>query len=203
MIKIAPSILSADFTRMYDAVKMAEEAGADYIHCDIMDGMFVPNITFGQYMVRDLRKATKLPLDVHLMINTPERFVTEFAEAGADIISVHPEATVHLDRTLQLIRSAGKKCAVALNPHTPLDVIEYVLDYIDMVLLMSVNPGFGGQKFIPSALSKASELKAILKERKPECDIEMDGGISIKNAREIKESGVNVLVAGKRCIHFG
>jgi ribulose-phosphate 3-epimerase len=161
-----------------------------------MDGMFVPNITFGQYMVRDLRKCTKLPLDVHLMINNPEKYVTEFAEAGADIITVHPEATVHLDRTLQLIRSAGKKCAVALNPHTPLDVIEYVLDYLDMVLLMSVNPGFGGQKFIPSALAKASKLRTMLNERKPDCDIEMDGGISTKNAREIRESGVNVLVAG-------
>lgn len=203
MIKISPSILSADFTRIFEAVKMVEEAGADYIHCDVMDGMFVPNITFGQYMVRDLRKFTKLPLDVHLMINTPERYVTEFAEAGADIITVHPEATVHLDRTLQLIRSAGKKCGVALNPHTPLDIIEFVIDYIDMVLLMSVNPGFGGQQFIPSALKKAAKLKKMLEERKPECDIEMDGGISAHNSGEIKEAGVNVLVAGSAIFNSG
>jgi ribulose-phosphate 3-epimerase len=196
MIKVSPSILSADFTNIIDAVKLLEKAGADSIHCDVMDGMFVPNITFGQYMVRDLRKHTSLPLDVHLMIEKPERYVEEFAAAGADIISVHPEATVHLDRTLQLIRSAGKKCAVALNPHTPLSVLDYVLEDLDMVLLMSVNPGFGGQSLIPSALKKAADLRAIMQERKLDIDIEMDGGISAHNVKQVTDAGVNVVVAG-------
>lgn len=196
MIKIAPSILSADFTKMYDAVKMLEQAGADYIHCDVMDGMFVPNITFGQPMVRDLRKHTKLPLDVHLMIESPERYVEEFAQAGADIIVVHEEATKHLDRTLQLIRNTKKKCGVALNPHTPLCVLDYVLGYVDMVLLMSVNPGFGGQSFIPDALKKASKLKAMIDKRGLEIDIQMDGGIGVHNIKEVTDAGVNVIVAG-------
>jgi ribulose-phosphate 3-epimerase len=196
MIKVSPSILSADFTNIIDAIRTMEKAGADYIHCDVMDGMFVPNITFGQYMVRDIRKHTSLPLDVHLMINKPERYVEEFASAGADIISVHPEATVHLDRTLQLIRSAGKKCAVALNPATPLDVLDFVLDDVDMVLLMSVNPGFGGQSLIPSSLKKAEKLRAMIRERKLDIDIEMDGGISVHNVKQVTDSGVNVVVAG-------
>jgi ribulose-phosphate 3-epimerase len=196
MIKVSPSILSADFTNIADAVRMLEKAGADYIHCDVMDGMFVPNITFGQYMVRDIKKHTRLPLDVHLMIEKPERYVEEFAAAGADIISVHPEATVHLDRTLQLIRSAGKKCAVALNPHTPLDVLDYVLEDLNMVLLMSVNPGFGGQSLIRSALKKAENLRAMMRERKLNIDIEMDGGISAGNVKQVAAAGVSVVVAG-------
>lgn len=196
MIKVSPSILSADFTKIFDAVRLLEKAGADYIHCDVMDGMFVPNITFGQYMVRDLKKHTSLPLDVHLMIEKPERYVEEFAAAGADIITVHPEATAHLDRTLELIRSAGKKCSVALNPHTPLDVLEYVIDGLDMVLLMSVNPGFGGQSFIPYMLKKASDLKAMIDKRGLSTDIEMDGGIYAENARQVAQAGVNVIVAG-------
>jgi ribulose-phosphate 3-epimerase len=196
MIKIAPSILSADFTMMIDAVRLLERAGADYIHCDIMDGMFVPNITFGQYMVRDLRKHTQLALDAHLMVDRPERYIQDFADMGADIITVHAEASVHLDRTLQTIRSAGKKCGVALNPHTPLDVIEYVLDRVDMVLLMSVNPGFGGQSFIPSSLTKASRLKAMIKESGLNIDIQMDGGIGLHNIKEVTDAGVNVIVAG-------
>lgn len=196
MIKVSPSILSADFSRIIDAIRMLEEAEADFIHCDVMDGMFVPNITFGQYMVRDIRKHTKLPLDVHLMIDTPERYVEEFAAAGADIITVHPEATVHLDRVLQLIRGAGKRCGVALNPHTPLDVLEYVLDGIDMVLLMSVNPGFGGQTLIPSSLKKAADLKSLLSKKKPSVLIEMDGGIGADNVGRVAKAGVDIVVAG-------
>lgn len=196
MIKVAPSILSADFAKIYEAVKMLEQAGADYIHCDVMDGTFVPNITFGQYMIRDLCKYTHLPLDVHLMVQSPERYIEDFANAGADIITVHAEATVHLDRTLQQIRSTGKKCGVSLNPHTPLDVLEYVLDDLDMVLLMSVNPGFGGQSFIPSSLKKAKKLKSMIDERNLNIDIEMDGGIGAHNAKEVIDAGVNVIVAG-------
>ena len=188
MIKIAPSILSADFTMMIDAVRLLERAGADYIHCDIMDGMFVPNITFGQYMVRDLRKHTQMMLDAHLMVDRPERYIQDFADMGADIITVHAEATVHLDRTLQMIRAAGKKSGVALNPHTPLDVIEYVLDRVDMVLLMSVNPGFGGQSFIPSSLEKASRLRAMIKESGLDIDIQMDGGIGLHNIKEVTDA---------------
>lgn len=196
MIKIAPSILSADFTKIYDAVKMLEDAGADYIHCDVMDGSFVPNITFGQYMVRDLRKHTTLPLDVHLMINNPDKYIVEFAEAGADIITVHAEATNHLDRSIQLIKSTGKKAGVSLNPHTPLSVLKYVLYNVDMVLLMSVNPGFGGQSFIESSLDKARELKAMIAQSGRDIDIEMDGGIGPSNIKAVTDAGVNVIVAG-------
>lgn len=196
MIKVAPSILSADFTMMYDAVKMIEAAGADYVHCDVMDGSFVPNITFGQYMIRDLKKHTTLPLDVHLMIDNPEKFIAGFAEAGADIITVHAEATNHLDRALQLIRAAGKKTGVSLNPHTPLCVLDHVLYNIDMVLLMSVNPGFGGQSFIESSLDKARTLRSILNQKGLDIDIEMDGGIGVHNVKEITDAGVNVVVAG-------
>jgi len=195
-IKVAPSILSADFTKIYDAVKMLEASRADYIHCDVMDGVFVPNITFGQKMVRDLRSHTSLPLDVHLMIVEPERYVEEFAEAGADIITFHAEAAMHLDRVIQLVKKTGKKCGVSLNPHTPLDVLEYVLDQIDMVLLMSVNPGFGAQSFIPYSLKKAQELKKMKESRGLAFDIEMDGGIDDKNVRSIVEAGVNVIVSG-------
>lgn len=196
MIKVSPSILSADFTKMYDAVKMLERAGADYVHCDVMDGVFVPNMTFGLPMIRDLKKHTDIPLDVHLMIVSPEKFIERFAEAGADIITIHAEATVHLDRAIQMVHATGKKCGVSLNPHTPLCVLEYVLDKIDMVLLMSVNPGFGGQSFIPSALKKTADLKAMIDARGLNIDIQMDGGIGVHNVREVTDAGVNIVVAG-------
>ena len=173
-----------------------EKAGADYIHCDVMDGMFVPNITFGQPMVRDLKRISKIPLDVHLMIVKPERYIDDFVEAGADILTVHAEATEHLCRALQMIKARGIKAGVSLNPHTPLDVLEYVYEYTDMVLLMSVNPGFGGQKFLPSALKKARALKDELTKRGLHIDIEMDGGIYPANVKEVTDAGVNVVVAG-------
>lgn len=196
MIKIAPSILSADFTKMEQAAVMLENAGADYLHCDVMDGVFVPNITFGQPMVRDLKRVSKLPLDVHLMIVQPERYVEDFAKAGADIITVHVEATTHLNRTVNQIKDCGAKAGVVLNPATPLNTLEYILDEVDMVLLMSVNPGFGGQSFIPSVLQKARELKRMIDQRGLNIDIEIDGGVNDKNAPEIISAGVNVLVAG-------
>jgi ribulose-phosphate 3-epimerase len=195
MIKIAPSILSADFTRMLDAVQLLERAGADYIHCDVMDGILYP-ISLSQYSGEGSAQTHSADADAHLMVEHPERFIQDFAGAGADIITVHAEATTHLDRTLQMIRAAGKKCGVALNPHTPLNIIEYVLDRVDMVLLMSVNPGFGGQSFIPSALEKASRLKAMIEKQGLNIDIQMDGGIGLQNIQEVTDAGVNVIVAG-------
>ncbi|MBQ9942277.1 MAG: ribulose-phosphate 3-epimerase [Christensenellaceae bacterium] len=194
MIKIAPSILSADFAHMGRAAKDLKAWGADYIHCDVMDGLYVPNITFGAPMVKALRKETDLVLDVHLMIREPERFIEEFAAAGADIITVHQEATVHLHRTLAQIKAAGAKRGVVINPATPLCMIEEVLDDVDLVLIMSVNPGFGGQAFIPAALDKVRRLKEMLAGRPVE--IEMDGGIGEENAKACIEAGANVLVAG-------
>ena len=196
MIKVAPSILSADFTDLKNEIEKVEKAGADYLHVDIMDGMFVPNITFGQGMVSAIKRVASVPLDVHLMIEKPERYIEEFAAAGADIITVHLEATVHLNRTLQQIKDCGVKAAVSINPHTPIENIINVLDMVDMVLIMTINPGFSGQKFIENTLEKITQLKKIIDEKGYNIDIEVDGGINEKTAKKVVAAGANVLVAG-------
>lgn len=196
MIKIAPSILSADFTDIKNEIAKVEKAGADYLHVDVMDGMFVPNITFGQGMVSAVKKIATVPLDVHLMIEKPERYIEEFAKAGADIITVHEEATVHLNRTLQQIKDCGKKAGVSINPSTSIENIVNVLDMVDMVLIMTINPGFGGQKFIESTLRKIKELKEIIIDMGYQIDIEVDGGINDKTSKRVVKAGANVLVAG-------
>jgi len=195
-VRIAPSILSADFGRLAEEVAAAEAAGADYIHVDIMDGRFVPNITIGPLVVRAVRKATKLPLDVHLMIVEPERYVDEFASAGADLITVHAEASPHLHRTVEHIRSLGKRASVALNPHSSLDSLHIVLPELSMVLLMTVNPGFGGQRFIQAVVPKIRELREEIVRRGLDVDIEVDGGIAADTAPIVVGAGANVLVAG-------
>jgi ribulose-phosphate 3-epimerase len=195
-LKIAPSILSADFGRLADEVRAVEAAGADYIHIDVMDGRFVPNITIGPVVVEALRRVTRLPFDVHLMIVEPERYIDAFAAAGADIITVHAEACVHLHRTVQQIRALGKKPSVSLNPHSPLSHLDIVLPDLAMVLLMTVNPGFGGQKFIEAVLPKVVALRAELTRRKLDVDIEVDGGITPETVPDVIAAGANVLVAG-------
>ncbi|WP_018132910.1 ribulose-phosphate 3-epimerase [Effusibacillus pohliae] len=197
MIKIAPSILSADFAKLGDEIRVIEQGGADYVHVDVMDGHFVPNLTIGPLIVQAIRPHTRLPLDVHLMIEQPDRYIPDFARAGADIISVHAEACPHLHRTIQLIKSVGARASVALNPHTPLAMIEHVLDDLDMVLLMTVNPGFGGQKFIGSVVPKIRSLRQSLDARDlRHIDIEVDGGINPETSAIVREAGANVLVAG-------
>ena len=196
MVKIAPSILSADFSRLGEEVKAVEEAGADWIHVDVMDGRFVPNITIGPLVVESLRKVTELPLDVHLMIENADLYIEDFAKAGADIISVHVEACPHLHRTIQSIKENGAKAGVVLNPATTLFALDEIIEQVDMVLLMSVNPGFGGQKFINSVLSKIELLRNTLNESGVELDLQVDGGIKPDNVAIIKEAGANVLVAG-------
>jgi len=196
MVKIAPSILSADFSRLGEEVKAVEEAGADWIHVDVMDGKFVPNITVGPLVVEALRKVTDLPLDVHLMIENADLYVEDFAVAGADIISVHAEACPHLHRTIQRIKDNGARAGVVLNPATTLFALDEIIEQVDMVLLMSVNPGFGGQEFIGSVLSKIELLRNTLKESGVELDLEVDGGVRPDNAATIKKAGANVLVAG-------
>lgn len=196
MKKIAPSILSADFSRLGDEIRAVEAGGADYIHVDVMDGHFVPNITIGPLVVEAARKVTSLPLDVHLMIENPDRYVPAFAGAGADIIVVHAEAAVHLHRTVQLIRSLGKKAGVALNPATPLNHLDYVLEDVDLVLLMTVNPGFGGQSFIEACLGKIHSLRGMLDKRGLEAELEVDGGVKTENIRRIANAGADVFVAG-------
>jgi ribulose-phosphate 3-epimerase len=196
MVKIAPSILSADFSRLGDEIKAVEDAGADWIHVDVMDGHFVPNITVGPPVIESIRKVTKLPLDVHLMIEHADCYVKSFAEAGADLLTVHVEACPHLNRTLQTIRELDVRAGVVLNPATPLSSLEEVLHEIDMVLLMSVNPGFSGQSFIPSVLDKASNLRDIMSHYEDEIEMQVDGGVRVDNAGKIKEAGASVLVAG-------
>ncbi|MBQ7924335.1 MAG: ribulose-phosphate 3-epimerase [Clostridia bacterium] len=195
--QIAPSILSANFSKMGEEVLSLEQCGADVVHCDVMDGVFVNNITFGIKMVEDLRKITKLPLDCHLMIVHPEKYVERFAKAGADIITVHWEACQdNLKEVLQLIKSMGVKCGAVINPDTPVKKIADVIPMCDMVLVMSVFPGFGGQKFIPEALDKLRQVKAIVESCGKEIDIEIDGGVTEENVEEIKAAGANVIVAG-------
>jgi ribulose-phosphate 3-epimerase len=195
-LRIAPSILSADFGRLAEEVRAVEAAGADYIHVDVMDGRFVPNITIGPPVVRAVRAATKLPLDVHLMIVEPERYVDDFARAGADLISVHLEASPHLHRTIQQIRALGKRASVAVNPHSPLDGLDVVLPDLDMVLLMTVNPGFGGQRFIDTVVPKIRALRAEIQRRNLAVDVEVDGGIAPDTVAAVVGAGANVLVAG-------
>lgn len=196
MKKIAPSILSADFSRLGDEIRAVEAAGADYIHIDVMDGHFVPNITIGPLIVQAARKVTSLPLDVHLMIENPDLYIPDFAAAGADIIVVHAEATRHLHRTIQLIKSFGKKVGVSLNPASPLSSLEYILEELDLVLLMTVNPGFGGQSFIDACLPKIHSLRAMLDKRGCEAELEVDGGVKPSNISRIAHAGANVFVAG-------
>lgn len=196
MIKIAPSILSADFAKLGAEIKDVENGGADYIHVDVMDGHFVPNITIGPLIVNAIRPTTKLPLDVHLMIENPDLYIPEFAKAGADIITVHVEACKHLHRTLHLIKETGVKAGVVLNPATPINTIIHILDDIDMVLFMTVNPGFGGQKFIHSVLPKIKTAASMINERGLDIEIEVDGGVNPETAKLCIEAGANVLVAG-------
>ncbi|MDD2852133.1 MAG: ribulose-phosphate 3-epimerase [Desulfuromonadaceae bacterium] len=196
MKKIAPSILSANFSRLGDEIRAVEAAGADYIHIDVMDGHFVPNITIGPLIVEAARNVTSLPLDVHLMIDNPDRYIGDFAAAGADIIVVHAEATNHLHRSIQLIKSFGKKAGVSLNPATPLHVLDYVIADLDLALLMTVNPGFGGQSFIDACLPKIHSLRTMLDRHGSEAELEVDGGVKPSNIAAISSAGANVFVAG-------
>jgi len=197
VVKIAPSILSADFARLGEQIAEAEAAGADYIHVDVMDGHFVPNITVGPLVVEAARRATKLPLDVHLMIEAPGRYIARFAEAGANIITVHVETGPHLHRTVQRIKELGARAGVSLNPATPLNTLEEILPYVDLILVMTVNPGFGGQEFIPTMLPKIRRLRDILTERQLSIELEVDGGINAETAPQVVAAGADVLVAGE------
>ena len=196
MGKIAPSILSADFTRLGEEIKAVEKAGADYIHVDVMDGHFVPNITIGPMIVKAARRVTDLPLDVHLMISEPDSFIDEFAAAGASIITVHAETSKHLHRTIQHIKNNGVRAGVSLNPATPLAGLEYILEYLNMVLLMTVNPGFEGQEFIPQVILKVKRLKEMVDKRGLDIEIEVDGGINPETIGLVSSAGANVFVAG-------
>lgn len=193
---LSPSILAADFTQLGEEIRRADEAGAQYIHYDVMDGMFVPSITFGMPVLSSIRKITERILDVHLMIENPERYIDEFADCGADIITVHAESCRHLDRVISQIHQKGIKAGVALNPATSLSVLDYILDKVDMVLIMTVNPGFGGQKFIESSYDKIRELKKRITEKKLQTDIQVDGGINTETLPGVLEAGANIIVAG-------
>lgn len=201
--KIAPSILSADFSKLGEEVRSVSDAGADYIHIDVMDGHFVPNITIGSCVVKDLRKSSDLPFDVHLMIENPYNYIGDFAKAGADIITVHAEACVHLDRTVQLIKAQGKKAGVSIVPSTPADVLDYVLDELDLVLIMTVNPGFGGQSFIESQLKKISIIRKKIDTTGKQIDLQVDGGINFETAPKAIAAGADVLVAGSATFSGG
>ena len=195
-IKISPSILSANFSKLGDEVLALESAGADYIHIDVMDGHFVPNITIGPDVIKGLRPLTKLTFDVHLMISPVDNFIKDFADAGSDIITFHPEATTDINKTIKLIKSFGKKVGVSLKPASKIDLVEKILDQIDLILIMSVNPGFGGQKFMPEVLNKMKILKNIIKDQNLNVDIEIDGGINFENSKLAKDNGANILVSG-------
>lgn len=196
MIKLAPSILAADFTNLGDSILEVEKAGAQYLHIDVMDGNFVPSISFGTPIIKSIRPISNLIFDVHLMIEEPSRYIEDFVNAGADIITVHAETCKHLHRTISQIHDFGIKAGVTINPATPLNVLDYVLDSVDMVLLMSVNPGFGGQTFLPFTIEKIESLKKMIQEKNLNIDIEVDGGISAENVDKVLEAGANVIVAG-------
>ena len=203
MVKIAPSILSADFSKLGEDVKSIDKGGAEFIHIDVMDGSFVPNISFGFPIIKSMRKITDKVFDVHLMIDNPSHYIDDFIEAGADLITVHYEADRHIDRTINYIKSKGKMAGVALNPGTPVSVLKNLIPNLDMVLIMSVNPGFGGQKFIPYSLDKINEVKQLSEKLNPELLIQVDGGIGCGNAKEVIDAGANVLVAGSAVFNGG
>ncbi len=200
---IAPSILSADFSKLGEEIKAVEAAGADWIHIDVMDGHFVPNITMGPIVVEAAKRSTSLPLDVHLMIENPDRYIADFAKAGANLISVQVEACLHLNRTVQMIKEAGARPGVVLNPSTPLSALEWILEYVDFILIMSVNPGFGGQSFIENSLDKIKTLRRIIRERGLSALIQVDGGVNEKTIQEVSLAGADVFVAGSAIFGSG